>query len=358
MRMLRGAGVLEFRIAVRPGERTADEPALRRQLSERGPDGVEAVGVNWFPLNKKDDWFDDVEGLRLMEADAPSYFAERYGLVVEPYEGRYYALLHDRPGLRLTEAEGDWSLSDSYPASDNLGRPAVGFEMNPRGAQLLGELTGNNVGELMAVQLDGNIYTAPNLIDRISTHGIIQGTFSPTELSYLIKTLNAGSLQARLSDRPISVTTLAPELGADNLRKGLTAAWISLVLVGVFMVFYYFTSGFVAMIALLSNAIIILGAMSLNRAAFTLPGIAGIVLTFGMAVDANVLIYERIREELLAGNDLKHRRFASRTRRCFRPSSTPTSRTSSSASCSPTPRPQEVKRFRDHPRHRRRGDDV
>jgi SecD/SecF fusion protein len=303
-RMLQGAGVLEFRIAVRPGEAT-DETRLRNELETRGPGIVSSDRYTWAPINKEDDWINNVADLMELEANPEAYFASSRGLVAGVYAGQIYILLSDEPGLRLTAAEGEWALSSAFRTTDDYGRPAIGFNMDPRGALRLGSLTEANINRQMAVLLDNKVYTAPTLQGRISDRGRITGSYSEAELVYLIKTLNAGSLQARLSEEPISVTQLAPELGADNLRKGVTAGWIALGLVGAFMIFYYFSQGFIAMVALIANAVIILGAMSLNRAAFTLPGIAGIILTFGMAVDANVLIYERLREELLAGNDLK-----------------------------------------------------
>ncbi len=117
--------------------------------------------------------------------------------------------------------------------------------------------------------------------------------------------MSAGSLQAKLSEEPLSMSVLAPELGADNLKKGYMAGVMALAAVAVFMVIYYMSHGLIAVLALVANAVMILGAMALNRNSFTLPGIAGIVLTFGMAVDANVLIFERIREELGEGADLR-----------------------------------------------------
>ncbi len=306
-RLLSGAGVLEFRITAN----TTDVPNaddLRQRLRELGPNSSNVEGLSWFPLNKILDWVNnDADNLRAVQVDPVGYFLTNYGLIVEerPEDGLYYVLLNDRAGQRLTKQDGDWALARSFRGTDSFGRTAINFRMDARGAQRLGTLTGANIGRNMAVLLDGRVYTAPTLQGRISNQGQITGSFSESEVAYIIQTLNAGSLQASLSDSPISRSVLAPELGRDNLIKGLEASIIALVLVGVFMVLYYFTSGFVAMIALTCNAVIILGAMSLNRAAFTLPGIAGIVLTFGMAVDANVLIYERIREELFAGEDAK-----------------------------------------------------
>ncbi len=304
IRLLQGAGVLNFRIAVAPGARP-DEARLRQELKERGAGNVKIDGAAWFRINSINGWYDDTATLKVLR-DAPGpYFAERYGLVAEEREGLYYILLQDLPGLRLTKAEGDWSLVAAFLTSDQLGRPAVGFRMDPKGAGLMGDLTERNQGRMMAIVLDDQVYSAPRINSRISADGVIEGVFTAEELNYLIKTMSAGSLQAKLGDRPVSQSVLAPELGADNLAKGLDAAWISFIAIGAFMLIYYFFSGGIAMVALIFNAIMLLGIMALNKAAFTLPGIAGVVLTFGTAVDANVLIYERIREELRAGADMR-----------------------------------------------------
>ena len=304
IRLLRGAGVLTFRIAVLPSTR-ADEQELREQLRERGPESVTADGVRWFALNKLQDWYDDTDGFASLTANPGGYFGGRYGLIVEERGGVYYMLFHDDSILRMTRAEGDWGVRNASQGIDQQGRPAINFRMDPRGSSLMGQLTEANVGKPMGVLLDDRVYTAPNINQRLTESIQIHGNFQQREINQIIKMLNAGSLSARLGERPISQNTLAPTLGKDNLMKGLEASWIALVAVCVFMIFYYFSNGVVAMIALATNAVLILGAMSLARAAFTLPGIAGIVLTFGMAVDANVLIYERIREELANGNDLK-----------------------------------------------------
>ncbi len=303
-RMLQGSGVLEFRIAVRPGART-DEAMLREQLHERGPSGVKAEGVRWYPVNKPTDWFNSVGGLESLEANPSAYFANSYRLVGDSYGGEYYLLLSDEAGKRLTASEGSWRLTGVSQTADELGRPAVSFTMDPAGGTKLGVMTESHIDEPMAVLLDGKVFTAPNINSRLGRSVIIQGSFSPQEIAYLQQTLKAGSLSARLSEKPLSTTRLAPELGKDNLNKGVRAGVIALVLVSGFMIVYYYTAGVVATLALLVNALVILGIMSLNRAAFTLPGIAGIILTFGMAVDANVLIYERLREEFKLGHDLK-----------------------------------------------------
>ncbi len=311
-RLISAAGVPGFRIVIDPQSSATqnthpEEQRLRQELLERGPGNVRSRDARWCKINDITTFPagpDTIEELAAMEAD-PSGFFERRGYVCERYEGEYYILCWDTRGMRLTKAEGDWRIAKAYQTVDDVGRPAIGFEMDPRGAKLLGELTGPNVGNKMGVLLDEEVYTAPVLNANISRRGIIEGDFTPKQINYIIQVMTAGSLSANLSPEPISQNTIAPEFGADNLRMGRTAGMWALGVVSAFMIFYYFGYGVVAVISLIFNAILILGAMSLSRAAFTLPGIAGVILTFGMAVDANVLIYERVREELLNGLDLR-----------------------------------------------------
>src|SRR6185295_16004435 len=135
--------------------------------------------------------------------------------------------------------------------------------------------------------------------------GQISGSFSDAELRYIIRVLSAGAMQAKLSQEPISENSLGPNLGADNLQNGLHTGIYAFLIVGAFMVFYYFQSGLIAVFALVYNFILVLAIMSLMHSAFTMPGIAGLVLTFGQAVDSNVLIYERMREEFHHGHDMR-----------------------------------------------------
>jgi SecD/SecF fusion protein len=309
-RLVQASGELNFRIAVdaqsSSGSATHPEEArLREELREKGPRLSRANDAKWYKLNKLDGWYTTVQEFEALDADPALYFASRNGLVVEEFAGDLYMLCFDSRGTRMTAADGQWKISRSFQTQDQLGRPAIGFQMDTQGANRLGDLTGNNVGNSMAVLLDDEVYTAPNLNSKISSNGIIEGEFSTEEINYIIRVMTAGSLQAKLSPEPISESTIAPELGADNLGRGLNAGLISLVVVGGFMIFYYFGYGTVAVICLLANGAMIVGALALSRAALTLPGIAGIVLTFGMAVDANVLIYERVREELRKGIDLR-----------------------------------------------------
>jgi len=304
IRMLQGAGVLDFRITVDPGAHP-DEARLRDELRRVGPRNTRAGDAAWYKINDIENWYDSFEQFDYLQANPRAFFSTR-GYVGEDYNGEYYLLCWDAPGSRLTKAEGStWSVSGASEGRDQLNRPAISFRMNAKGAELLRELTSTHQGKKMAILLDDQIYTAPRINSTISAAGIIEGDFSPQELNYIINVLAAGSLQAKLSEQPISVSSVGPDLGHDNLMSGLNAGIWALAAVSVFMVVYYFGYGLVAVVSLFCNALLILGAMSLNRAAFTLPGIAGVILTFGMAVDANVLIYERVREELREGSDLR-----------------------------------------------------
>ncbi|MEO1584628.1 MAG: protein translocase subunit SecD [Planctomycetota bacterium] len=303
IRLLQGSGVLEFRIAPRVGEHP-EEQRLRDELRESGPRSAVAQDAGWHEISDPTTFASTIqEARRLLESPA-AYFGQRGdGFVVEPYEGAEYMLLYSSrdKALLQDESRGRWQVAQASETVDETGRPAVGFRMDPNGAVLLGNLTEQNVRERMAVLLDDRVITAPVLNSKISSNGIIQGIDSPDERRNIIRTLNAGTLSASLTPQPISQSILGPELGQDNLDAGLKAGIIALVAVSIFMVFYYFTSGLIAVLALASNALIILAMLSLGRAALTLPGIAGIILTFGMAVDANVLIFERIREEMRRG---------------------------------------------------------
>lgn len=302
-RLLRGAGVLDFRITVDPGAHP-EEDRLRRELQEKGPRNARASDARWFKINNIESWYDSVQQLEALSRAPAAFFSSR-NYVVEEFDGEYYMLCWDTHGNRLLGSQGNWEVATASQGSDQLGRPAINFIMNARGAKLLGELTRPHVGDRMAVLLDDQVYTAPVLRSKISRTGQISGDFSQDEIRYIVQVLVAGSLQSKLSPEPISQSTIGPDLGLDNLRSGLKAGLWALVAVSAFMIVYYFVSGGIAVIALGCNAVLILGAMALNHAAFTLPGIAGIILTFGMAVDANVLIYERIREELRGGADAR-----------------------------------------------------
>ncbi len=184
--------------------------------------------------------------------------------------------------------------------SDRFGEPYVAIKFNPQGARDFDRITGENVNKRLAIILDGAVYSAPVIKERISGGDAqITGAFTMEEARDLAIVLRAGSLPAPV--KILEQRTVGPSLGQDSIDKGIFSTIIGTLLVVLFMVVYYRLSGFVANMALVLNIVILLGAMALFDATLTLPGIAGIVLTIGMAVDANVLIFERTREELRLG---------------------------------------------------------
>jgi SecD/SecF fusion protein len=308
IRMLRGAGVLEFRIAVSSGKAEGVDVAdLRSQLAKVGPDNTDSPVASWFPLNELNAWADTPAARAALRVDVQSYFASTRSLEAAEYDGDFYLLLYDDDPRAMTHKGGKkWSVISAYSTADGFGRPAVAFRLDAPGASTMGRLTGAHVNDPMAIVLDDQVYTVANISTQINGQGQITGSFSQTEIDYLLRVLAAGSLEARLSADPIAVNIIGPTIGQDNLGRGLSAFGYSVIAVMAFMLFYYLTAGLVAGFALLANGLIIFGVMALIDGTFTLPGLAGVVLTMGMAVDANVLIYERIREEIAAGaRDLK-----------------------------------------------------
>ncbi len=302
MRLLRGAGVLEFHIAVRSSDPQGVNPDdLRAQLRDRGPDHTDSTVARWFRINDLKQWTETPEDLVALQQDPVAFF-RRIDLTAAEREGEYFLLLYTTDGASLVpRPDRDWSVTRAGLTLDNFGRDAVSFELDDPGGGYMRRLTGNHVGEPMAIVLDGEVYSAPTIQEAIGKNGIITGNFSQAELSYLIRVLASGALKARLTPDPIAINTLGPSIGKDNLNRGLAAFIVSVIVVGLFMMGYYFFAGLVADAALLLNGVLIFGFMALIDGTFTLPGLAGVALTMGMAVDANVLIYERIREELVSG---------------------------------------------------------
>jgi preprotein translocase subunit SecD len=191
-------------------------------------------------------------------------------------------------------------LVDAQPAFDQNNRPAVNFRFNPTGARTFGDYTAANIGQPFAIVLDGQVISAPVIQSHIpGGSGIITGRFTPEESTQLAVLLRAGALPAELTF--LEERTIGPELGADSIAAGQLAAVLSLAAVFAFMILAYGLFGVFACLALLANLVLLFAALTLIGATLTLPGIAGIVLTLGMAVDANVLIYERMRDEIRAG---------------------------------------------------------
>ena len=216
-------------------------------------------------------------------------------------EGRsYYSLIGVRRQVELT---GD-VVTEARPTFDqHTNRPEVSMTMNRQGARVWSRVTGANIGRPIAIALDGVIYSYPVVQGQITGgRSSITGLASSAEAEDLVNILMSGALPAPLDI--VQERTVGPSLGEASIRAGFNSALAGLIIVVFFMMFYYRTGGAIADIALVLNIIFIMGILAAFNATLTLPGIAGIVLTIGMAVDANVLIFDRIREELRAGKSL------------------------------------------------------
>jgi preprotein translocase subunit SecD len=183
-------------------------------------------------------------------------------------------------------------------------KPYVALEFDAEGARLFERITEDNVKKRLAIVLDGRVYSAPVIQEKISGgRASITGSFTMEEARDLAIVLRAGALPAPV--KIMEQRTVGPSLGQDSIRKGLISMLVGAVGIILFMAIYYRMSGVIADMALFLNILVLLGALALFRATLTMPGIAGIILTIGMAVDANVLIFERVREELRLGKTLR-----------------------------------------------------
>lgn len=230
---------------------------------------------------------------------------------VESYDTQEYLLLVSPKEEQVT---GQYLRSAVRDFDPQNGEIVVSFAFDQTGAYLFGQLTGRNVprdgvpNRRLAIVLDGRVDSAPFIREQITSRGQIsggQGGFTAEEAGELVAVLNAGALEVPIDPKPLSEATVDPTLGADVRQKGVTATAISGLAVIVFMLVYYRFAGLIAVISLILNLVLTVGLMVAIPATFTLPGIAGLVLTIGMAVDANVLIYERMREEIDRGSSTR-----------------------------------------------------
>lgn len=196
-------------------------------------------------------------------------------------------------------------LIDAKPRYDQFRKPEVNFTLTKPGGRIFARVTGANIDKPLAITLDGRVESAPIIRSKIRDSGVIEmgGVATIEDATDLSIVLRAGALPAPV--KIIENRIIGPSLGQDSIRKGTTAAIIGFTLIIIFMIFYYRVSGAIADLGLIFNIIFLLAAMSALRATLTLPGIAGIILTVGMSVDANVLIFERIREELRSGKTVR-----------------------------------------------------
>jgi SecD/SecF fusion protein len=309
-RRIRGAGVLEFRILAERDPRSPSktyvegDPTLsqdigkyKEQLAQYGPRVRAGDRYQWFPTD------DVLDFMNVDSMEALDEVIDQPGRpIVDSYAGEWFVLGHadDRFGLLAPRGSSKrWKLQSAFPDRDPMtGQSVVSFRLDPRGGAMFGELTSQNIGRQLCIFLDGQAVSHATIRSQIFQSGQISGTFTPEEVRHLVRSLEAGALPARLKPEPLMEKTIGPSLGETNRTKGMQAAFIGFAAVVVFMLIYYgFAAGGMADLALVLNLLLILAVMALTQATFTLPGIAGVILTVGMAIDANVLIFERIREE-------------------------------------------------------------
>ncbi|MGM0622719.1 MAG: protein translocase subunit SecD [Campylobacterota bacterium] len=194
-------------------------------------------------------------------------------------------------------------LTDARVSFDEQNSPVINFSLNSKGAAIFGDFTEKNIGNRLAIVMDGKVYSAPNIKERIGGgHGQISGNFAVQEAHDISIALRSGSLAAPVY--MMERRSVGPSLGADSVKASMIALVVGFLAVVVFMVFYYGIAGIIANAALIANLFIIISVMAMFGATLTLPGMAGIVLTVGLAVDANVIITERIRELLYQGTSV------------------------------------------------------
>ncbi len=194
-------------------------------------------------------------------------------------------------------------LRNARPTLDENNQPAVSFSLNQEGSRKFGQTTEQNIGRQLAVILDNRVFSAPRIEGRITDEGRITGSFTSQEAQDLGLVLRSGALPASMDY--LEERTVGPTLGADSIRAGVMASVGGLLLVILFMLFYYRLTGLNAVISIVVNLVILLGMMAYLGATMTLPGIAGFILTIGMGVDSNVLIFERIKEELATAKGVR-----------------------------------------------------
>ena len=291
-RIVSSAGVLEFRIVANPQDPRHKE-IIEKATSSSGSlvsSGDRSIG-RWIQIDTQ----------KINPAGDSTLVMRQAG------DGTPEVLV----ALDRFDVTGDFLSRASGGYDQNL-QPCVNFSFNSQGAALFGTLTSQNLPDpanrllsRLGIVLDGVLLSAPTIRSTISSDGQITGSFKQADVEFLVGVLNAGSLPAALYSDPISEQKISPQLGADTIRSGARAMLLATIVVLTFMLMYYRFSGVVADLAVLLNIVLVVALMISIKAAFTLAGLAGLVLSVGMAVDANVLIYERMREELDRGASVR-----------------------------------------------------
>ncbi len=306
-RKIAEVGTLEFRI-------------LATDLRTSSPNHKALIqAAKALPLDQTQLWDSGGgESPRLLAWWVPVTEKKEEEFLRDPHLGtRWVTDRNGKKTLQVLVVNDDQNVTGEYltraaPGADQQGRPAVTFTFNSTGAAKFGRLTGfyspdkeQNFEYHLGIILDKKLFTAPNLKSAIFDRGQISGDFDDARVRELVDVLNAGALPATLSPDPISERTTGPELGQDTIKAGKLSIIVALGLVFIGVLFYYRFAGIVACIALAMNAVLLLACMIIINAEFSLAGIAGFALSVAMAVDANVLIYERMREEAGRGAGLR-----------------------------------------------------
>ena len=264
-----------------PGIKTAEDEKAARELISK-PANLELMAVD-------EDRNDKVNSLTSSQA-------AQYGDIIleDTNDSRKKYLVKEIPILNGSQ------VVDAKVAFDQQNQPIINFTLNSTGARIFGEFTSKSVGKRLAVVLDGKVYSAPNINERIGGgSGQISGGFTVQEAGNVAIALRSGALLASVT--LLEKRSVGPSLGADSIKASMIALISGTALIFIFMMFYYRRAGIIANIALVANVFILLAVIALFGATLTLPGMAGIILTLGMAIDANVIINERIREVLRTG---------------------------------------------------------
>ncbi|MCC6143591.1 MAG: protein translocase subunit SecD [Candidatus Hydrogenedentes bacterium] len=302
--LIKKAAVLNFHIVAGADETIQVLEKIKAAHQEAFLNLVKAPTLRGEPFNvsvsdidRATAFFQDMEKEGLVPADKTI----RFSTAPRPYEKQQYYEIYVLDKTPIQEGEGLTSAS-ALPDNTNPGSWQILFQFNAAAGAHFGEVTEENVNRQMAIVIDEQVISAPVIRDRITTSGQITGSFTPEEARDLAIALNSGSMKVPVREEFTAVVDAS--LGAEAVRQGVTASLLGLLLVAAFMVVYYHVSGLIAVVALIANAMLLLAAMAYFNLTLTLPGIAGLILTMGMAVDANVLIFERIREELKLGHSL------------------------------------------------------
>lgn len=245
---------------------------------------------------------DTISGQEAVERGAPAGYEVLYEKMLDPVTKKVIGKTPYLVGKKVELTGG--MLANAEVRISNMNMPYVSVDFNKEGGRIFARLTTDNVGKRMAIVLDDNVYSAPVIRERITGgSAMIEGSFSHEEARDLAIALRAGSLPAPLIK--LEERSVGPSLGRDSIERGINSIIIGGVIVLVFMLVYYQFGGLIADFALALNIILLGGALAYFGATLTLPGIAGIILTIGMAVDANVLVFERIREEIRVGKTVR-----------------------------------------------------